>query len=75
MSIGMVAFWGLVIWGVVALVRAGKSGRGQQALESDRPLDILHRRLAPGEISTDEYEELRDALTPGREKAAAWCSS
>ncbi len=67
MSIGMVAFWGLVIWGIVALVRGGGSVRGQAA-ESERPLDILQRRLARGEISTEEYEELRDALIGGREK-------
>jgi putative membrane protein len=71
MSIGMVAFWGLVIWGIVALVRGGGSGHGHDASDSDRPLDIVQRRLARGEISTEEYEELRDALLARREKTHA----
>jgi putative membrane protein len=65
MSLGMVAFWGLVIWAIVALVRGGSSKPqqpGREADQSDQPLDILQRRLARGEISVEEYEELRDAL-------------
>ena len=75
MSIGMVAFWGLVIWGIVALARGGGSRREQLASEPNQPLDILQRRLARGEISTEEYEELRDALTGGHEKEPAGSSS
>jgi putative membrane protein len=71
MSIGMVAFWGVVIWGIIALVRGVGSGPRQQASETDRPLDILQRRLARGEISAEEYEQLRDALLGRREKAPA----
>jgi putative membrane protein len=71
MSIGMVAFWGLVICGVVALVRGGGWGPRQQPPDTDQPLDILQRRLARGEISTEQYEELRDTLIGRREKAPA----
>lgn len=71
MSFGMVAFWGLVIWGIVTLVRGGSSGAEQPAVESDRPLDVLQRRLARGEISVEEYEELRDALIGRRGKSPA----
>ena len=71
MSIGMVAFWGVLIWGIVALLRGGGSGPRQRASESDQPLDILQRRLARGEISAEEYEELREALVGRHERAPA----
>jgi putative membrane protein len=71
MSVGMVAFWGLVIWAIVALVRGGTSAPQRPKTDTDRPLDILQRRLARGEISPEEYEELRDALLGTREKTPA----
>jgi putative membrane protein len=67
MSLGMVAFWGLVIWATVALVRG--TGRPPQT-EPERPLEVLQRRLANGEITIEEYDQLRDALI-GRAKTAA----
>jgi putative membrane protein len=71
MSVGMVAFWALVISAIVALVRGGASGSRQPDGDADRPLDVLQRRLARGEISVEEYEELRDALIGNREKTPA----
>jgi putative membrane protein len=68
MSIGMVAFWALVIWGILVLVR-GTSQTPRP--EAERPLDLLQKRLARGEISVEEYERLRDALIGRREKTAA----
>jgi putative membrane protein len=58
MSVGMVAFWGLVAWAIVALVRTKDSGglRG-----SARPEDVLAGRLARGEI-TDEYVRARQLI-------------
>lgn len=59
MSLGGILVWGLIIWAVISLIRA----RGaQSAPETAR--EILDRRLAMGEISTDEYERRRDALRP-----------
>lgn len=59
MILGGILVWGLIIWSVVAVVR----GRGD-----DRPgrtaREILDHRLATGELSTDEYKRLRDALRP-----------
>jgi putative membrane protein len=71
MSLGMVAFWGFIIWAIVALVRGGSSKPQQPEQETEQPLDILQRRLARGEISVEEYEELRDALIGRREKSPA----
>jgi putative membrane protein len=56
MMVGMLLFWGLVIVGAVWLVRE-LSGRG-----SERPLDVLQRRLAQGDISVEEYERRRQLL-------------
>lgn len=55
--------WGLltlllVIVGVVLIVR-GLAGRAPQA---DEPLAILRQRLARGEITKEQYEELKQAL-------------
>jgi putative membrane protein len=69
MSIGTVAFWALVIWAIIALTRGASSVQLPDE-EADRPLDILQRRLARGEISVEEYEDLRDALI-GRPKSPA----
>ena len=56
MSVGMVAFWGLVAWAIVAMVRTKDSGGSTGPA---RPEDVLAGRLARGEISTDEYVRAR----------------
>jgi putative membrane protein len=57
----MILFWALVILGIVALARwifftgsAGGAGR--------QPLDILKERYARGEITRDQYEQMRRDL-------------
>jgi putative membrane protein len=60
MMLGMVVFWGLVIVGIVWLLREA-IGRGHQATSGD-PLGILDRRLAEGQISVEEYEQRRRVL-------------
>lgn len=60
MSIGMVAFWGLVIYGVVWLVRGG--GRSSGGDGPEPPATVLRRRLAAGEIDVEEYERLRETI-------------
>lgn len=72
MSLGMVAFWALVAYGLVVLVGGGRRERIEQPPSTDSPDDILGRRLAEGEISVEEYERLHQALHPlPRDKAAA----
>ncbi len=59
MAVGMVFFWGLLILGVVWLARS-LPWRAERRGAS--PLEILERRLAAGEISTDDYRERRAIL-------------
>lgn len=59
MPIAMIVFWGLIIWGIVALVRFGVSG---SCRHSEPALDVLKTRYAHGEISKQEYEEKKKDL-------------
>jgi len=52
----MVVFWGLVIAGIVLLVR-WLWGLGQPTPRQESALDILKKRYARGEISKAEFEE------------------
>ena len=60
MMFGMVLFWGLVILGVIWLVR--EYGHPHRRSSSDDPLTILDRRFANGEITAKEYEQRRRVL-------------
>lgn len=63
MSVGMMVFWGFVIWGVVTLVRGGGT-RSEVPREPD-PERILAERFARGEIDVDEYQARLSALRGG----------
>jgi putative membrane protein len=60
MAFMMVAFWGLVIVGVVWLIRTLMAERHNHGGAS--PIELLDRRLASGEITPEEYRERRDVL-------------
>ncbi len=66
MPIFMIVFLGLVIWGIVMLVRrtesAGCCGM-QHDHQSDSALEILKRRYASGEITKEEFEEKKRTIT------------
>lgn len=57
MTVSYVRFWGLVIAGIVALVRY--AGRGNQGAtpggQWPTPQQVLAERFAQGEIDEDEY--------------------
>lgn len=59
----MLLFWGLIIVGVVLVVRwlwdHGRTGMGN----TEAPLDILKRRYARGEISKEEYDRVKQDLS------------
>ena len=60
--VGMVLFWGLVIFGIVVLVKrvGGPASSGTPAAKS--ALDILDERYARGEIEKPEFEEKKRSL-------------
>ena len=62
MPIFMIIFWGLVIWGVVALVRGLSGSRDSDSSKDDSALDVLKKRYARGEINKEEYEEKKKDL-------------
>ena len=56
MTVSMLLFWGLVIYGVVWLVRYG--GRDDRSsTQVPTPEDVLAERFARGEIDEQEYRE------------------
>jgi len=64
MVVGMVGFWGLVLYGVFRLAR-GDGPRRSEPATPESPDELLRRRLAAGEITVEEYERLRVALERG----------
>lgn len=59
MPVVMIIFWGLVIWGIVALVRYVVSSSNKH---KDSAMEILKIRYAHGEINKAEYEEKKKDL-------------
>lgn len=62
MVLMMVAFWGLVIFAVVAIFRGDREASADRARLQRDPLGILEERFARGDIDADEYRARRDAL-------------
>ncbi len=62
MILGMILFWATVIVLVVWAVRSFTDG--SRGAGGETPRQILERRLAEGEISSDEYDELLAKLSP-----------
>ncbi len=61
MAIGMVAFWGLIIWGIWYFVTS--MGRVPDHEHPPAgPRRILDERLARGEIDAEEYGRLRELI-------------
>ncbi len=60
----MVLFWALVIFGIVVLAKWLFSTGGSGAFRGSgkSALDILKERYAKGEISRDQYEQMRRDL-------------
>ncbi len=60
----MIIVWiviiGLIVWGVIALVKHSSSATNTS--QKPEPLEIAKERYAKGEISKQEYEEIKKNL-------------
>ena len=52
---------GLVVWGIIALVKHTSST--SNTLQKRSPLETARERYAKGEISKEEYEEIKKNLS------------
>ena len=61
----MVLFWGTIfaiaIWGISKLIQRGKSE--MSSLDKHGALDIAKERYAKGEISRDDFEQIKKDLS------------
>jgi putative membrane protein len=76
----VIAFWALLIWVIYALVTHVSRRPDQPSPGDGRPQPgdarrILDERLARGEISTDEYQRLRNVLDGGTGRDTAGSGS
>jgi len=65
MAIGMLLFWGLIIYATVSLISGSFSKRqdsGQPAVQTDDALQILKKRYARGEIDKTQFDAMRRDL-------------
>lgn len=64
MGVAMFIFWVLVIGGIVYLIVEAfrRGGPTREIKPSPTPLDILRERYARGEITREQYEQMRRDL-------------
>lgn len=66
----MILFWGVLIWAIVALLRGngfssgccGRHGHGHNHGGKNDAVEILKQRYAKGEISKEEFENMKKDL-------------
>jgi putative membrane protein len=58
----MIVFWGAIIWLVVWAVRRSTRDRNGHSTPEETPLEIAQKRLARGEITKEQYEEMDRVL-------------
>jgi len=62
MVVGVTLFWGLLVLGVVALMRYLRPGGGRPVVAAPTAHEILDERFARGEIDEPEYARRLDVL-------------
>ena len=75
MWIVMIAFVGLLAWGIYALVGGPRRRSNELGEGAGDPARILDERLARGEIDADEYAKLREALASSSTRRRAGAGS
>ena len=68
MMVVMVLFWGAIVaaalWLIRGVTRSGPTS-GESFVSRERPMEILERRFAEGEISAEDYRARREVLVGG----------
>jgi putative membrane protein len=59
----MILFWGLIIWGVVALFRWTTRQTHDKETGGKKALEILKERYVKGEINKEEFEQKKKDIT------------
>lgn len=54
----MLVFWALVVVGIVVLIRS-VAGTPAHRGSSETPLEILRRRYAAGELTKEQFEQMK----------------
>jgi len=62
MMLMMLVFWGVVIVGIILLIR-WLASQGRESRSADAALDILRQRYARGDISREEFEAKKRDLS------------
>jgi putative membrane protein len=70
MWVGMIVFWGLLIWAAYTLISNLTRKPGGQD-DGDEARHILDQRLARGEIDAEEYQRLRELIIADDHQAPA----
>ena len=60
---GFIAFWVAVIWLIVWAVRRSTEARGGSNVAGKSPLDIAKDRYARGEITKEQFDQLKKDLS------------
>ncbi len=65
MGFGMWIFWILIILVIIFIIKLmmnSLNGTNSTSIQNQDPLEILKKRYASGEISSDEYDEMKNKL-------------
>ena len=63
----MIFFWGLIILGIVYLVKMLLGGRSTEEKKSESAQEVLEKRFAKGEMSKEEFEDAMKVLKRNKE--------
>jgi putative membrane protein len=66
-GIFMILFWGLIILGVVYLVKVFIGGTSGEEKQSESAQEVLAKRFAKGEMSKEEFEDAMEILRRNKE--------
>ncbi len=66
-GIFMILFWGLIILGVVYLIKMLLGGGSTEEKKSESAQEVLEKRFAKGEMSKEEFENAIEVLKRSKE--------